>query len=247
MFTFTPVRNLNISAGNSIVYTDKHFNPVYLMPLFFYKSVDHSYSSGIDNMNSQMFFDISSRNIKNLHLYVTLFIDDLSVARFTKDDEWNFFSWKTGFRLSNFPVQNLAFTTEFTYSYPLTYQHYVPTLTFATQNYNLGYYLRDNSREWYVAVDYKPVRTLNIGLYFTNAIRGPDYTELGTDRVGNPPLASVEWRGTVFGLKASYQIINDLYTWFNFTSSNVTGDKRWSPDYFYGRKSTLNLGVTFGF
>jgi hypothetical protein len=247
MFTFTPVRNLNISAGNSIVYTDKHFNPVYLMPLFFYKSVDHSYSSGIDNMNSQMFFDISSRNIKHLHLYVTLFIDDLSVARFTKDDEWNFFSWKTGFRLSNFPVQNLAFTTEFTYSYPLTYQHYVPTLTFETQHYNLGYYLRDNSREWYVAVDYKPVRTLNIGMYFIDAIRGPDYTELGTDRVGNPPLASVEWRSTVFGLKASYQIINDLYTWLNFTSSNVTGDKRWSPDYFYGRKNTLNLGVTFGF
>jgi hypothetical protein len=247
MFTFTPVRNLNISAGNSIVYTDKHFNPVYLMPLFFYKSVDHSYSSGIDNMNSQMFFDISSRNIKHLHLYVTLFIDDLSVARFTKDDEWNFFSWKTGFRLSNFPVQNLAFTTEFTYSYPLTYKHYVPTLTFETQHYNLGYYLRDNSREWYVAVDYKPVRTLNIGMYFTDAIRGPDYTELGTDRVGNPPLASVEWRSTVFGLKASYQIITDLYTWLNFTSSNVTGDKRWSPDYFYGRKNTLNLGVTFGF
>jgi len=247
MFTFTPVKNLNISAGNSIVYTDKHFNPVYLMPLFFYKSVDHSYTSGIDNMNSQMFIDVSSRNIKNLHLYVTLFIDELSFARFTKDDEWNFVSWKTGFRLSNFPVQNLAFTTEFTYSYPLTYQHYVPTLTFETQNYNLGYYLRDNSREWYLALDYKPIRTLNIGMYFTDAIRGPDYTELGTDRVGNPPLASVEWQSTVFGLKASYQIINDLYAWINVFSSNTTGDERWSPGYFYGKKNTLNLGITFGF
>jgi hypothetical protein len=247
MFTITPVRNLNISAGNSIVYTDKHFNPVYLMPLFFYKSVDHSYSSGIDNMNSQMFFDISSRNIKHLHLYVTLFIDELSFARFTKDDEWNFFSWKTGFRLSNFPLQNLAFTTEFTYSYPFTYQHYVPTLTFETQNYNLGYYLRDNSREWYVAVNYKPVRTLNIGMYFTDAIRGPDYTELGGSRLGNPPLAFVQWQSTVFGLKASYQVINDLYAWGGFITSNVSGDARWTPEYFYGKKNTLNLGITFGF
>ena len=247
MFTFTPIRNLNISAGNSIVYTDKHFNPVYMFPLFFYKSVDHSYTSGIDNMNSQTFIDISSRNIKNLHLYVTLFIDELSVARFTKDDEWNFFSWKTGFRLSNLPVQNLSFTTEFTYTYPLTFQHYVPTTTFETQNYNLGHYLRDNSREWYVALDYKPVRTLNIGMYFTDAIRGPDYTELGTDRLGNPPLASVEWQSTVYGLKASYQVINDLYVWMHLTNSNITGDNRWTPDYFYGKKSTLNLGVTFGF
>jgi hypothetical protein len=247
MFTFTPVRNLNISAGNSIVYSNEHFSPVYMFPLFFYKSVDHAYSSGIDNMNSQMFIDVSSRNIRNLHLYVSLFIDELSFARFAKDDEWNFFSWKTGFRLSNFPLQNLAFTTEFTYTYPLTYQHYVPTLTFETQHYNLGYYLRDNSREWYIAVDYKPVRTLNIGMYFTDAVRGPDYSELGGSRLGNPPLAIVQWHSKIFGLKASYQIINDLYAWGGFSASNVTGDARWTPAYFYGKKNTLNLGITFGF
>ena len=247
MVTFTPVRNLNISAGNSIVYTDKHFNPVYLMPLFFYKSVDHSLTSGVDNMNSQTFIDISSRNIKHLHLYATLFIDELSVARFGKDDEWNFFSWKTGFRLSNFPLQNLSFTTEFTYSYPLSYQHYVPTLTFETQNFNLGHYLRDNSREWYLALDYRPLRTLNVGVWLTDAVRGPDYTELGTPRVGNPPLASVEWQSSIYGLRASYQVINDLYTWCSFAVSDVSGDGRWSSPYFYGGKSTFNLGLTFGF
>lgn len=247
MFTITPVKNLKISAGNSIVYTDKHFNPVYLMPLFFYKSVDHTYTSGVDNMNSQTFIDISSWNIKHLHLYATLFIDELSVARFTKKDEWNFFSWKTGLKLSNFPVRNLSFTTEFTYSYPLTYQHFVPTLTFETQNFNLGHYLRDNSREWYFALDYKPVRTLNLGMFFADAVRGPDYTELGTPRLGNPPLASIEWRNTVFGFRSSYQLINDLYIWLNFTTGEITGDKRWSPAYFYGGKNTLNAGVTYGF
>lgn len=247
MFTITPVKNLKISAGNSIVYTDRHFNPVYIMPLFFYKSVDHTYTSGVDNMNSQTFIDISSWNIKHLHLYATLFIDELSVARFSKKDEWNFFSWKTGFRLSNFPVSNLSFTTEFTYSYPLTYQHFVPTLTFETQNFNLGHYLRDNSRELYFALDYKPVRTLNLGIFFSDAVRGPDYSELGTPRVGNPPLASIEWRNTVYGFRSSYQIINDLYIWLNYTASDITGDKKWSPAYFYGNKNTVNAGMTFGF
>ncbi len=247
MFTFTPIRNLNISAGNSIVYTDRHFNPVYLMPLFFYKSVDHSYTSGVENMNSQTFIDVSSRNIRNLHLYATLFIDELSVSRFTKDDEWNFFSWKTGFRLYNLPLQNLSITTEFTYTYPLSYQHYVPTLTFENAGYNLGHYMRDNSREWYLAIDYKPVRTLKAGLYFIDAIRGPDYTELGTPRVGNPPLASIEWRHRVFGVRGSYQVINDLYTWFDISFSDMSGDIRWGPEYLYGSKSTVNLGATFGF
>ncbi|MCX6254567.1 MAG: hypothetical protein NTV31_08845 [Bacteroidia bacterium] len=247
MFTFTPFKNLNVSAGNSIVYSDQNINPAYLIPLFFYKSVDHSLTSGIDNMNSQMFLDISSRQIKNLHLYATMFIDELSVSRFTKKDEWNFFSYKAGFRLTDLPVSNLSFTTEFTYTYPLTFQHYVPTLTFETTGYNLGHYLKDNSREWYIALDYRPVRTLGINLYFTDAIRGPDYTELGVDRLGNPPLASVEWHNTSFGLKASYQVLNDLYTWCSATYSNISGDMRWSPEYFYGKKSTLNMGVSFGF
>jgi hypothetical protein len=247
MFTFTPVKNLKLSAGNSIVYTDDNIQPAYIIPLFFYKSVDHALTSGIDNMNSQMFFDISSRQIKNLHLFATMFIDELSVSRFTNKDEWNFFSYKAGFRLSNFPVSNLSFTTEFTYTYPLAFQHYVPTLTFETAGYNLGHYMKDNSREWYVAFDYRPMRTFNINLFFIDAIRGPDYTEMGTNRVGNPPLASVEWHNTSFGLKASYQIVNDLYTWFSFTSGDISGDPRWSPDYFYGKKRSVNIGVSFGF
>ena len=247
MFTFTPFRYLNISAGNSIVYDNETANPAYLIPIFFYKSVDHSLTSGIDNMNSQMFFDISSRQIKNLHLYATWFIDELSVSRFTNKNAWNFFSWKAGFRLTDLPLSNLSFTTEFTYTYPLAFQHYIPTITFQDQGYNLGHYLKDNAREWYIALDYHPIRTLDINLYFLDAIRGPDYTELGVDRVGNPPLAFVQWHNTSFGLKASYQVINDLYTWVSFTASNITGDARWSPEYFFGRKNTVNFGLTFGF
>lgn len=247
MFTFIPVRNLSISAGNSIIYTDLGVHPAYLIPVLFYKSVDHSVNSGTDNMNSQMFFDISSRQVKHLHLYGTLFIDELAVKRITMDDQWNFVSWKGGFRLTDLPVQNLSFTTEFTYTYPLAYQHNVTTLTFESNNYNLGHYLKDNSREWYMEIGYRPVRTLGINLYFTDAIRGPDYNELGTSRIGNPPLASVEWHNRTYGLRASYQVINDLYCWGSFERSDISGDRRWSPEFFYGLKNTLNLGVTFGF
>jgi len=247
LITFTPFKYLNISAGNSIIYDNATLNPAFLLPLMFYKSVDHSVSSGINNMNSQMFFDISSRQIRNLHLYATLFVDELSVKRIFDKDEWNFVSWKTGFKLSNFPVQNLSFTTEFTYTYPLTYQHYVTTTTFESNNYNLGHYLRDNSREWYVALDYRPIRTMDIKLYFLDAVRGPDYNELGGSRLGNPPLDSINWRSTTIGLRASYQVINDLYVWSSFVYSDVSGDVRWCPDYFYGRKNTFNFGVTFGF
>jgi hypothetical protein len=64
-----------------------------------------------------------------------------------------------------------------------------------------------------VALDYKPVKTLDIKLWFTDAIRGPDFTELGTSRVGNPPIDSINWHSTSVRLRGSYQIINDLYAW----------------------------------
>ncbi len=247
MLTFTPFRNLKLSAGNSVVYSDNNVNPAYLIPVLFYKSVDHSLTSGIDNMNSQMFFDASSRQIKNLHLYASLFIDELSVSRFTMDDEWNFFSWKAGFRVWDLPVQNLSLTTEFTYTYPLTFQHYVPTLTFETAHYNLGHYLRDNSKEWYVALNYRPMRTMDLCLFLSDAVRGPDYTDLGTNRLGNPPLETIEWHNTSYGFKASWQIINDIYVWGSCVRSDISGDERWSPEYYYGNKTTINGGVTVGF
>ncbi len=247
LFSFTPFKYLDISAGNSIIYDNATLNPAFLIPLLFYKSVDHSVSSGINNMNSQMFFDISSRQIRHMHLYATLFVDELSVKRIFKKDEWNFVSWKTGFRLSNYPVRNLSLTTEFTYTYPLTYQHNVPTITFESNNYNLGHYLKDNSREWYVAFDYRPLRSMDIKLFFIDAVRGPDYTESGGSRLGNPPLDTINWQNTSIGIKAAYQIINDVYVWGSFVYSNITGDNRWSPEYYYDKKNTLNVGVTVGF
>jgi hypothetical protein len=249
MFTFIPLKNLNISAGNSIVYTDLNMFPAYLIPVLFYKAVDHSVNDGIDNMNSQLFFDISSRQINHLHLYGTLFIDELSVPRIFEKPKtgWNFLSYKAGFRLTDFPIRDLSLTTEFTYTYPLTFQHYVPTLTFESNGYNLGHYLRDNSREWYISLGYRPIRAMNLSFFFIDAVRGPDYTELGTNRVGNPPLVSVQWHNTTAGIKASYQIINDVYAWCSLTISDIHGDTRWSPEYFYGKKNTVNGGITIGF
>ena len=249
MFTFIPLKNLNVSLGNSIIYSDLGVFSAYLVPVFFYKSVDQSVNSGIDNMNSQMFIDISSRQISHLHLYGTLFIDELSVPRIYKrpKNEWNFLSYKAGFRLTDFPIQNLSLTTEFTYTYPLAFQHYVPTLTYESNGYNLGHYLRDNSREWYVSLGYKPLKTFEINLSFIDAIRGPDYTELGTSRWGNPPLDIIQWHNTAYCLKISYQLINDLYAWGAFTISDIRGDQRWSPAYFFGNRNTANAGITYGF
>jgi hypothetical protein len=44
LFTFIPWKHFNFSIGNSIVYSDQYLNPAYFIPIFFYKSVDHTYN-----------------------------------------------------------------------------------------------------------------------------------------------------------------------------------------------------------
>ena len=247
MFSFRPFKNLWISGGNSIIYTDYGFQPVYLIPVFFYKSVDHTYNSGIDNMNSHMFLDISSRQIKHLHLYGTIFIDELSIPRIFEKDVYNYLSYKAGFRLSNFPVENLSLTTEFTINFPYTFRHPRATLTYETNNFNMGHYLKDNSREWFVALDYKPLRAANIRLFFSDAVRGHDYVAEGGPRLGFPVIGTVEWQSTQYGITMSYQPINDIYLHASFIRSDTWGNEEWSVDYLKGVLNTINFGLTIGY
>jgi hypothetical protein len=247
IFNFIPVRKLNISLGNSIIYSDPRLTPSFLMPFYFYKSVDHGANSGIDNSNSQMFIDVSSYNIRHLHLYGTLFIDELSTERFT-NSEYNYFSWKGGLRTGNFAfMPNLWATAEFTFTYPLTFQHYVPTLTFENQGYNMGHYLRDNTRSYWLALDYRPVRGLSVRLWHERSERGPDYQSQGGERVGLPYLEPVEWSSIATGLEISYMITGGVRADIRFINSLVEGEESWTAPNLYGKTNTFSGGLVWGF
>ena len=247
IFTFTPVERLHISAGNSVIWSDPRITPYYLMPIFFYKSVDHGVNSGINNSNAQMFLDISSHNIRHLHLYGTLFIDELSTARFTTPD-YNFFSWKGGFRTGNFTfLPNLWLTAEGTFTYPLTFQHNVPVTTFENQGYNLGHWLRDNSRSWYFALDWRPLRAAGVRLWHERSERGTDYQSIGGTRVGLPYLGTIEWSNVTTGLDLSYMITGGVQVRAALIRRNITGEEEWYPSHLYGTTTTISGGVVWGF
>ena len=250
MFTITPLRKLNISLGNSIVNADIGVHPAYLIPVFFFKAVDHTVNSNIGNMNSHMYLDISSRNIRNLHLYGTWFVDEVNISNmFDPDKQSNYFSWKLGGRLSNLPLQNLDITGEWTRSNPFAFRHPVTTLTFETNRYNLGHYLTDNAREFYFALGYKPIRGLHLRLSYLFAQKGLDHTELGTYRLGIPFLESVQWENRTFRFRARYQIINDAYLYGEYRYSDIHGNDldKYTHPLWHGKTSSFTIGANFGF
>jgi len=247
-FTIVPIKKLHISAGNSIVYSDLGNNPAYLIPVFFYKSVDHTLNAGINNQNSQMFLDISSKNIRNVHLFGTVFIDELAISRMTdKNKHSNFWAWKLGTRI-NPPVENLSLIMEYTRSNPLTFRHITPTLTYESNRYNLGHYLTDNAVEYYIACTYKPLPRLLAEVSFTWAKKGPDYSLLGGTRLGLPFMESTAWEEKQVSCNLRYQLINDFYIFASYQYTSTAGDvDLFMPDIWWGKTNTLTAGMNFGF
>lgn len=249
LYTVKPWPRLHIYFGNSIIYDYAGPFPAYLIPFVFFKSIDHTYSAGIDNMNAQMFLGVSSRQIRHLYLYTTLFLDEISLSRMTDPDRHsNFYSWKVGGELSNWPLRDVMFTAEYTRTNPLAYQHYVPTLTFETNRYNLGYWLEDNSEELFLALAWRPLRGFSARLSWSAARKGPDYTPLGNNgRLGLPFIEHVDWQQQLLALNLSYQIINDGYLTLGYSHRKQTGNPSYTPEFWQGTTDTWHMGINFGF
>ena len=251
MFTFVPFKKLHVSVGNSIVYSDIGVHAAYLIPFMFYKSIDHTLNgtSNKPGQNSQMYFDISSRQIRNLHLYGSMFIDELSIPRLTDPDRHNFLSYKIGGSISNLPFPNISATVEYTRTLPMTYQHHIPTTTFESNFYNLGHYLRDNSQEIYVALTFKPLRGLHLKASYLFAQHGDDFVYGEEDKPDMMPiLENIIYENTTLAFRATWEFTNNSYLLLSFMSSDIRDEKSIrTPEFFAGEKSVLTAGFNIGF
>ena len=280
MMTFTPTPRLNLSVGNSVVYAEDQPYPGFFIPIAFYKSNDHSTTKGLglENQNSQLFFNFSSRNIRNLHLFASVYVDEVQWRRFLPDSrDKNPVSYKLGARLSNLPLQNFSIGGEYTRSNILNYKHSIPALSWASNSYNLGHYLGDNAREWYVEMQYKPIRGLDVKVFYLDALKGNeyDYIRRGTfngksftviDIISNPSPGDVIWTNKTLGLNITYEVFRNAYAVANIEQSDIRGYEaaseavfgeqpmtaqqaldRYTPVLFQGNQLTVNLGFSFNF
>ncbi len=251
MFTFRPWKNTWISIGNSIVYADIGLHPAYLIPVAFFKSMDHTVNNASNRagQNSQMYLDFSTRRIRNTHLFATLFIDEIATTRmFDPDDQSNCISLKTGFRISDFPVQDLHLTAEYTRTHPLVYQHFTPSTTFESNGFNLGHYLRDNAEESCISLIWEPFRKFRATAGFRYARKGPDYDALGGKRSGLPFLEEERWHRSELMLATEYHIFYNAYAQLTYLFSRTGGVDAplYHPPELLGKKHLLSLALMIG-
>lgn len=257
MFTITPVKKLNFSFGNSIVYSDQ-LEIAMFIPFMYFKSLDHSKNgqgSNYSGQNSQLFFNLSSRNIKYVHLYAALFIDEMALGRaFDKDKQSNFLSIKAGTAITLPFVPTTTLIAEYTRTNPITYRHFVETTTYESNRFTMGHYLGDNAQEMYVGIKTRPVAKVYLEAGYTMAAVGPhyDYTGQNNSGLGLPFLTTKEFEATTLKLKARYEILNDVCISAGVMIQDNKGDmaKQYTTPFYYGKDGktiTIFGGFNIGF
>ena len=234
MFTFMPIKYIQFSFGNSIVYAERNVQAAYFIPIAFYKSLDHLLTKGLgsENQNSQAFATLTVRPTDHLRLYGSFFLDEFKFARLKKDNaEHNPVSYLVGFNWSGWPVRGLSLRGEFMRSYIACYTHSIKVTDFTSNSYNMGHYMGDNAQSIFVQLAYRPVRGLRLTLDYTHdtKYRAYDYVRAyiagkrntTTPIIAQKPFSEKIWRNEEIKFRAVYEVFNNCYAHVDVTYNNA--------------------------
>jgi hypothetical protein len=227
-FVFTPTEGLDISIGESVVYSDQ-LELVYLMPFMFYYYADDFLSNRHNkpgDANSQIFLSVSSRDhIKNTHLYGTLFIDELTlkglngtlfvdgqtiINSVNNKDLRTQLGYTLGLSSVDVPFDNLTFTAEYTRINPFVYGHHDPAQTYTNSSYLMGDWIGQNSDLLYLELNYRFLRGLQATAWGEYIRKGSnDYS--GEYKSPQPSfLFGLKNYYKYIGLDFKYELIHEL-------------------------------------
>ena len=240
MFTFTPIKQLSFSLGNSVIYAERTIQAAYLIPIAFYKSLDHLLTKGVttQNQNSQAFASLSIRPVEHLHLYGSFYLDEFALKRLKPSNkENNPISYLVGFNWSGWPIKGLSLKGEFMRSYIACYTHSIDALTWASNSYNLGHYMGDNAQSIYAELAYRPIRGMLIKMSYTNDTKYNSYAYLRryrtatediraggiSETISQKPFDKAIFRNEVVRLDGVYEVHPNMFVTVAFEYNNARG------------------------
>ena len=240
------MKGLNIAIGESIVYSDK-MDPGFLIPVNLFKFYDNNRSNYLieAGSNGQYFLSLSSRNqIKNTHLYSTLFIDEIKVSSlFNKTESRNQLGFNLGGSITDLFIPYLSLGVEYTRVNPFVYSNLIPAQTYSSYNYSLGDWMGNNFDKAILFAKYTPMAKLKLVARYQRIRKGGAGTIYEQYAVQPQPTFLFDYiktRSDIF-LQARYEYINNIYLTSSLTlmqtklaNGNVVKD------------NTYQLGISVG-
>ncbi|MBW0177707.1 capsule assembly Wzi family protein [Sediminibacterium sp.] len=231
-------KKLVLSLGESIIYNDR-LNIGYLIPIMFFKAIDNNSNSTFleRGSNGQFFFQLSSRNqLKNTHLYGTLFIDEVRLTGlFNKTKQRNQLGYTVGGSLTDVAgINYLTLGAEYTRVRPFVYRNILSAQNYVHQGYLMGDWIGSNADRLIVYTRYTPVQRLKLYARYTHLRKGGPGT-LDQQYLQQPQpsfLFDFQQRSDEFLFNASYEYIHRLYLNMQLRR--------------FDQQNIINLGLTYG-
>jgi len=240
------MKGLNIAIGESIVYSDK-MDPGFLIPINLFKFYDNNRSNYLieAGSNGQYFLSLSSRNqIRNTHLYSTLFIDEIKVSSlFNKTESRNQLGFNLGGSITDIFIPYLSLGAEYTRVNPFVYSNLIPAQTYTSYNYSLGDWIGNNFDRAIVFAKYTPMAKLKLLARFQRIRKGGSGTIYEQYAVQPQPTFLYDYiknRSDIF-LQARYEYINNIYLTSSLTLMQTKLTNR-----NIVKDNTYQLGISVG-
>ncbi len=243
----TLTRGLDITVGESMVYSDR-LNAGYFIPVLFFKAYDNLVNNGniTAGSNGQLFVQASSRNqLKNTHLYATLFIDELRVSSiFDKTKSRNQVGITLGGSVTDLFLPYLTLGLEYTRINPFVYRNLLPAQNYTSDDYQLGDWMGNNADRLIYTVKYTPLPRLKCMIRY-QAIRkgGPGtldqqyFQQPQPSFLFDPQNHQKEWFA-----KVSYEWFNRLYLNSYYSSLKYQDDTNGSTR----KQQVFSIGMSYG-
>lgn len=251
LLSFYINQDISLSVGESVVYSGS-IEPVYLIPVMFFRLADHYLSSTGSNTgdNAQLFADASYRvKYINAKIYGTIFIDELSIERVAEGENLSSIGYTTGTIISDLLIPNSSLNFEYTKLQPFVYMNSNDAQTYRSHNYQLGHWTGSNSDIFYISYKQNILRGLSIklsGWYFRKG-----QTEKPEEQYQSPyppTLYGAKRIDKNLSLSASWQPYHNLYLNGYYTYSEISDDEEnRTPDFMIGSDNNFGFTLSYGF
>ncbi|MBU0475239.1 MAG: capsule assembly Wzi family protein [Bacteroidetes bacterium] len=249
MFSFTPLNSLNLSIGESVVYSDS-FEPVYLIPVLFFRLADH-YLTVPDNAagNAQLFGSFWYNYSKiNTRFYGSVYIDEFSVQTMLAGTPGpKAVAYTIGASVVNPYVEDLQINVEYSKLDPFVYFHRDDAQMYTNYNYQLGHWIGSNSDQFYISANKTIFRGLNAKLWYSYVRRGeresadePRYQEKHVFLWG----LNTQYSNWGFGI--SYEPIHDVLIRASYQSF-LTSTQQENGNFIDIRRNEFFMSLNYGF
>lgn len=211
------MKGLNLMLGESMLYTDR-LNIGYFIPVMFFKAFDnYSGNNSITRgSNGQFFVQLNSRNqLLNTHIYTTLFVDEIKMAKiFNEKERRNHLGYTLGATVTDLGLPYLTLGAEYTRIRPFVYRNFLPAQNYTSAGFALGDWMGANADRILLVASYTPAPRLKLQMKYQFVRKGEEGTlEQQYFQQPQPRFLFNEhqkWHDLL--LQASYEAIPRLHT-----------------------------------